>query len=64
MIVALGALLRLLYVVSCRLPFNSLDNFLVSLANFMLFIMRTVLFLPTIELLFVGQSTNMQRVAP
>lgn len=61
-LVLLSTLLRMLFVISSRRPFNSLDNFLVSIANFLLYIFRTVLLVPTVELLLIGVSTTLQKV--
>lgn len=62
MLSLLAMLLRLLFVISCRMPLNSLDNFLLSIANFVLYILRTVLIVPTVELLMVGVSSSLQMV--
>jgi hypothetical protein len=54
--------MRLLFVISLRKSFNSLDNFIVSISNFLLFVLRTALLVPTLELLLVGVSSKMQQV--
>jgi hypothetical protein len=54
--------IRLIYVINSRLPFNSLDNFIVSIVNFVLFILRTVYMIPFIILFLLGINPSLQTV--